>query len=323
MAVILAGLIFFSGCTATKYSYKKEGEQVALKLEEDPYLIVYATMRPQEIPDLAMRSRGVADMAGVAVSAAIQGIIYLVEKESKKYTANYQSTVGQCYFYDQISEKSPFDPTGMQFTGFTFLRTFQDKNGMTDTAIFARFSVDMNNAYEIINNSSFSLKLDELIVDYSKAKIIDRRWYEPWSWFMASKYPRLNIDFEIIIATSFVTQDGGVFDNVPVGKFYLLLRDIPMLKEDPGYEAFYDRIIDTTLLGRSFLVPRSFGYYYNAVNEIQPCYGQGIYNIVTNVTESSRNNFVSEMLFENSTVMLTQMQSAIKNKMDEKRAGSQ
>jgi hypothetical protein len=311
-------VIFLTGCVATKSSYKTKGEEVALNITEDVSLIAYATMRPQEIPDLASRSRGVADMAGKAISAAVQGIIFLVDKEKKKYTADYQSTVGQCYFYDQISPNSPFDPTGMQFTGFTLIRMIQDKKGNSDTALYARFSVDMNNAYEIINNSTFSLKLDELKVDYSKAKIMALKWYEPWSWFMASKYPKLNMDFEIVIASSYVTQDGAIFDNVPIGKFYLILRDIPMSSDDPEYKGFYESIVDKPLLGRSFLVPRSFGYYYPALNQIKPCYGQGIYNIVTNVTESSRSNFVSELLFENSTVMINQMGNTIQNKLQSK-----
>jgi len=152
----------------------------------------------------------------------------------------------------------------------------------------------------------------------AEAKIMARKWYEPWSWIMASKFPKLNMDYEIVISSSFVTQDGGVFDNVPVGKFYLILRDIPMLTTDPEYAAYYATVDETPVLGRSFLVPRSFGYYYNAVNQIKPCYGQGIYNVVVNVTESSRSNFVSELLFENTTTMLTQMQTAIQNKSKEK-----
>lgn len=316
--LLLLAAAFLTGCASTKNSYKTKGEAVDLAIAEDPSLIRYATMRPQEIPDLAARSRGVVDIAGKAVSAAVQGIIILVDKEKAKYTAGYQSTVGECYFYDQISEKSAFDPTGMQFTGFTLIRYFTDKKGVTDTAIYAKFSVDMDNSYEIINNSTFSLKLDELKVDYAKAKVMALKWYEPWSWFMAEKHPKLNMDFEIVITSSYVTENGAIFDNMPIGKFYLILRDIPMSSEDAEYESFYAGVQDMPLLGRSFLVPRSFGYYYNAVNQIKPCYGQGIYNVVINVTESSKSNFVSQLLFDNSTVMLNQMGTAIQNKMQAK-----
>jgi hypothetical protein len=310
--------ILYSGCVANKYSYKVKGEKMALKVNENAALIKYETMNFQTIPqDLAYndKNKGFLDMAGKVVSAAVEGVIILVNNEKKKYTANYKNSVGQCYFYNQLSESSAFDPAGMQFTGFTFLRLFKNKKGETDTAVYAKFSVDTKNAYEIINNSMFSLKLDELKVKNSKAKIMAKKWYEPWSWFMSSKYPKLNMDFEIAITSSFVTRDGGIFDNAPVGKFYLVLREIPMDKRDPEYTEFYSRITENPVIGKSFLVPRSFGYYYAAMNQVQPCFGKGVYNIVVNVTESSKENFVSKMLFDNSTEIIKQTGTAIQNKV--------
>ncbi|MCX6251727.1 MAG: hypothetical protein NTX61_13365 [Bacteroidetes bacterium] len=310
-------VVIFPGCVANKYSSKVKGESMALRVKENSDLIRYATLKPQVIPDLASRTernRGVIDFATIAVSEAIGGIINLVDKEKKKYSATYRHSIGQCYFYDQISESSPFDPSGMQFTGFTFLRLVKNKKGVTDTAVYARFSVDMKNAYEIINNSSFTLKLDDLKINYAKAKIMAKKWYEPWSWFMASKYPKLNMDFEIIFTSSFVTREGNIFDNVPVGKFYLILRNIPMGRNDPGYEPFYAQVKNNSVAGRSFLVPRSFGYYYSDVNHIKPSYGQGIYNIMVNVTESSRSNFVGKLLYDNTTGFIKEVGGAIQVK---------
>lgn len=300
--------ILFSGCAANKYSSKVEGESVALKVKEDANLIKYATMQPQNTPELASasKSRGMMDLLGQVTSAAVDGVISLVDKEKDKYSASYQNSVGQCYFYNQISESSAFDPTGMQFSGFAFLRSATDNTGKTDTAVYAKFKVDENNAYEIINNSSFKLKLDELKVNYAKAKIMAKKWYQPLSWFIAPEYPTLSMDFEINITSSFVTREGGIFNDVQVGKFYLTLRDIPLDKTDPAYNKFYANIKNKAVIGRSFLVPRSFGYYYDSKRQIKPSYGQGMYNIVVKVNESSRPNFVQTMLFDNSTEIIRQ-----------------
>lgn len=309
LTVFLVGFaILFSGCAANKYSSKVEGESVVLKVKEDANLIKYATMQPQNTPELASesKSRGMVDIIGKVASVAVNGVISLVDKEKNKYSASYQNSVGQCYFYNQISESSALDPTGMQFSGFTFLRRVKDNLGKTDTAVYAKFKVDENNAYEIINNSVFKLKLDELKVNYAKAKIMARKWYQPLSWFMAPEYPTLNMDFEITITSSFVTREGVIFNDVPAGKFYLTLRNIPLDKTDPTHDKFYANVKNNTIIGRSFLVPRSFGYYYDSKRQIKPSYGQGMYNIVVKVNESSRPNFVQKMLFDNSTEIIEQ-----------------
>jgi hypothetical protein len=314
LAVFLVGFaILFSGCATNKYSSKVEGESVALKVKEDANLIKYATMQPQNTPELASesKSRGMVDIIGKVASVAANGVISLVDKEKNKYSASYQNSIGQCYFYDQISESSALDPTGMQFSGFTFLRRVTDNLGKTDTAVYAKFRVDENNAYEIINNSMFKLKLDELKVNYAKAKIMAKKWYQPFSWGMVSEYPTLNMDFEITFTSSFVTREGVIFDDVPVGKFYLTLRNIPLDKTDPAHDMFYANVKNNTIIGRSFLVPRSFGYYYDSKRQIKPSYGQGMYNIVVKVNESSRPNFVQKMLFDNSIGILEQAGASI------------
>ena len=304
----LGFVILFLGCASNKYSSKIEGESVTLKVNEDANLIKYAAMQPQNTPELASasKSRGLEEIVGQVASAAVNGIISLVDNEKKKYSASYQNSVGQCYFYDQISESSAFDPTGMQFAGFTFLRLTTDNIGKTDTAVYAKFKVDENNVYEMINNSTFKIKLDTLMVNYAKAKIQAKKWYLPLSWFTAPRFPTLNMDFEINITSSFVTREGGIFNDIPVGKFYLTLRDIPFDKTDPAYEKFYANVKNNNVIGRSFFVPRSFGYYYDPKRQIKPSFGQGMYNIVVKVNESSRPNFVQEMLFENSTEILQQ-----------------
>ena len=114
------------------------------------------------------------------------------------------------------------------------------------------------------------------------------------------------IPFEITITSSFVTREGVIFNDVQIGKFYLTLRNIPLDKTDPVHDKFYANVKNKTIIGQSFLVPRSFRYYYNSKRQIKPSYGQGMYNIVVKVNESSRPNFVQKMLFDNSIEIFEQ-----------------
>ena len=101
------------------------------------------------------------------------------------------------YFYDQLSNEGPFDPAGMQFAGFKIIRTFVNDEGKTDTAFTASFSLDKSNTYEILNNSMFRLRLDDIKLKYAKAKV------DP----LVKKI--LNMDIEIGFSSSYVNHGCG------------------------------------------------------------------------------------------------------------------
>jgi hypothetical protein len=301
------------GCTASRYSFKTEKDSLLIRVNENPDMIKYYAMQPQNPPEPVSdsKSRGLLDIIGQASSAAVSGVVALVDMEKAKYSANYQNSLGQCYFYSQISENSALDPAGMQFSGFTVVRRFRNDLGKTDTALYAKFVVDESNPYEIINNSMFRLQLQELKVNYAKAKIMSRKWYQPWTWFMAYKFPYLNMDFEITLTASWVTREGVLFSDMQVGKFLLPLKNIPLDKKDPAHAKFYAGLKKHTVTGKSFLVPRSFGYYYSPKHQLKPSFGQGSYNIAVKVNESSRSNSVQTMLFDNSTDIIQQAGNGI------------
>ncbi len=72
---------------------------------------------------------------------------------------------------------------------------------------------------------------------------------------------------------------------------------------------------DSLLTGRSFIIPRSFGYHLDAYGEMTRSYSQGAYSIEVKVKESSKNNFVSKMLFENANVIVDATRDGIKTKL--------
>jgi hypothetical protein len=154
--------------------------------------------------------------------------------------------------------------------------------------------------YEIINNSIFRLRLKDIDLRYAKAKIAKG----------AKK--TINLDMEISFYTSYVNEMGQLFDNLLLGKFYLLLRDAPVDKSASGYDEFYNQKRGALLDGRSFIVPRSFGYYMAGTGERARCYSQGAYSILVKVNESSKNTFVNKIIIDNSNQLLNSAESGIK-----------
>jgi hypothetical protein len=282
-------------CGASKYSNKRKGEVINASVKENSEVINYALFQQQEIPALADRgqSRGLA--VGQVLSFAGKGVMALINMERKKYTATYEQSLTDLVFYDQLSDKSAFDPVGMQFNGFEVLRMVQTSRNTVDTAFYASFEPDLSNPYEIINNSFFRLKVKDIKLDYAKAKVADSRWYLPWSWGGKKKRNKLNLDLEIVFRATWVTSDGNYYDNVEIGRFLLTLRDIPLNQKDPARQKYFDDLKGTLLTGRCTLVPRSFGYYYFSGNQLQPCYGQGNYTIEAGIKESGTQNFVLKM----------------------------
>ncbi len=308
-----------ASCAASKYSKKEKGEGVDMTIAQGSEVINYAVLEKQRIPTLSSRiakdrDRGLitAALIGQAVSAGSKAVKKLIDAENEKYTAEYNSGLTNLFFYDQLSVKSAFDPIGMQFGGFTFVRTFKNKKGETDTAIIARFSldVDSNSVYDIFNNSFFKLKLDSIEIRYAKARVSSSRWYLPWTLYQKKNDEKLNLDFEIKFTTNYVNKNGNLFSNVELGTFYLSLRDAPLNKNAMNYKAYYGGVKGKKLDGFSFLVPRSFGYYYHQ-GSFRESYSKGLYNILINVKESSKDKFVDKMIISNSGQLIDQIGNSI------------
>lgn len=268
-----------------------------MHIAEKRDVVDFASLKNQQAPSFAARGskdRGIISVApatGNILSLATDAIKKVIAGEQKKYTASYQFGLNDLVFYDQLSNEGPFDPAGMQFRGFTIVRTFINNNGNVDTAFLATFSIDTSNVYEILNNSLFRLRVERFDLKYAKAKI-------------ASTHARkLNMDVEISFQTSYVTPAGDLNGNVSLGKFYLLLRDAPLDSLAPGYRAYYDKLKGTLLTGKSFIVPRSFGYHIED-GEPKPGYSQGAYSITVNVKESSKDVFVTKVLLDNTALIL-------------------
>jgi hypothetical protein len=294
--IILSGTVFAAGCAGSKYgSAGDQKEAVVVKIAEKPDVINYAVLARQDVPSLASRGGGnrgaISGLAGGALSLATNAIKQMIAKDKAKYTASYSQALTDLYFYDQLSTQSPFDPIGMQFNGFKLVRTFEH-DGRTDTALSAEFELDTDKPLEILNNSIFRLKCKSFQLNYAKAKVAN------------NGKKTLNMDFEIIFTTSYVNADGILFKNLELGRFYFTLREAPLETTDPNYASFYSKQVGRLLDGKSFIVPRSYGYHIVSSNVTEPSFSQGAYDIHINVSESSRNSFVNQLLIDNSGKMI-------------------
>jgi hypothetical protein len=287
-------IIIDTGCKTTANSLALKDETAKIKVEEKPDAISYRSIKSQQVPSFASRGAGsrglvLGPLLGTAVSLGTDAVKKMIAKDRKKYIAKYEFALTDLYFYDQLSTESVFDPVGLQFSGFTLVRTFTNRNNQTDTAFIARFDLDTTSTNEIINNSIFRLKLKDLKIFYSKAKMT------------AGQKNILNMDIEISFRTTYVNELGQLFDNVELGKFYFLLRNAPMDKASAGYAAYYEKLKEKKVDGRSFIVPRSFGYYKDSDGNVSKSYSQGAYSITANVTESTKDKFVTKILVDNSS----------------------
>jgi hypothetical protein len=284
-----------SGCKSSELGSADNDEKLTMHIRENKDLVTVNKLKVQDAPSFATRgtNRGLENLAGGLISLATEAVITVIENNKEKYEANYQFGLNDLYFYDQISNESPFDPTGLQFSGFKLIRTFKNNDEKEDTALAMSFELDTSNVSSIINNSFFRLKLKSFQLNYAKAKV-------------GKSDPKvLNMDIEITFLTSYVNTHGIIFDSVVLGKFYLLIRGAPLDSAAKNYNKYYKDMAGKLLLGKSFIVPRSFGYHKEADGEIKSGYSQGLYSIAVKVRESSKPNFVNRMIMENGPLLLS------------------
>ena len=304
-------LIGFSSCTVSRYSNKKSSENIVMNVSEDESYV--ASVGNNQPLARGVKSRGLitASMLMQAPSVGSEALKKFIDNEKKKYTAEYSDGIYNLYFYNHLSENNAWDPEGMQLKDFTFVRTFKTKKDKIDTALKITFMLDTANAFEIYNNAVFKLKVKDIQINYAKAKVPTKHWYMPWTYVQKKRNDKLDLDIEIDFNTTYNSEQGIIYHNVDLGKFYFLIRDAPLDKKDPNHKYFYDSLVHESVDGYSFIVPRSFGHYYNGT-EYKPCYSQGKYNITISVKESGKEKYIDKLIMDNSSIAIDAITEQVK-----------
>lgn len=316
LASLIVVWIMLTQCTSVRYSNAVKGEQRKMEpvIAENHDLLASAKVSNQST------GRGAEDILGKGVSLAVSGIKSLINADKKKYAVEYDGVLNEMYFYNNISrqEDGVLDPSGIDFKGFKFLRMVKKdgKRIKSDTALYAYFEIDQEDPYEIVNNSIFRLRLKELKLNYSKAKVPSRKWYVPWTWFSKNQ-ETINLDFDISVKATWFSKEGTFYENVPIGKFNFTVRDLPL---DPVKQRAFLKAEKSPMgqrgSGYSMLVPRSFSNYVSISRGEKPtyetAYGKGIYRIDIKVKEASKQSFVMKSFYENSDTLIDSGSKAIK-----------
>ncbi len=293
-------IILLCSCAGSQLGSRRAAEGTHMVIQEKKETITYAMLKQRSADGMLAgepKARGIftPDPLSVSlISIAANGVKSMIASEQRKYQAQYSFALNDLYFYDHTSQVGSFDPVGMQFNGFSIVRTFKNA-GKLDTALTASFELDMTHPEEIIQNGVFKLKLKEIHINYAKAKVL------------ASAAHAINLDMEIRFLTSYIGAQGELFSNVNLGTFYLSLRQAPLNKRSKTYDAYYRKLEGISLTGRSFIVPRSYSYRINTDNTTAPVYSQGAYSILVSVKESSKNVFADKVIIDNSGTLIDAM----------------
>lgn len=290
--VIVLNSAFFLACSSTQKQAKKintRPEFVTMNISEDP-LFYEELSRSNPGP----ATRGIPlPFTGTAVSLAKNAVLNLIENEEQRLTNTFKQAQTDLYFYNKISLEHPLDPTGMQFDGVKVAKV-QGNGANTDTTFYASFTVDTSNPIEILNNSIFRLKLDELTL-YDTELPNTKRWFLPWTWF-DNEPNTINLDITIKIYGSWIDDDMAMKKNERMGEFYLVLRNMPF-HGSKGYTDYVKNAVDTQLTGYSYMIPRSMTF--QRVNDrIEKIYGHGLYSLEVEVVESRKPGSVSRTTTE-------------------------
>lgn len=286
--LFITAILFLASRTDAQNKIHQKNEALQMKVNTQRDVINYSVLKQQPVYSFNSRMNGTRDaiIMPFLISKGVEGIQKFIDSRKRKYYAAYNFAQTDLYFYDQISTENFLDPTGLQFKGVTLTRTYTNKEGNEDTAFIVNFGLDTSRAYEIINNSTFRLVVNNMDIRKPKVK-------------MSKHTKTINMDFEITFTTSYINESGQMFTDVSLGKFIYALRNAPVDKNDERYKSFYDSLKGTPLIGKSFIVPRSRGYYYSENNTIEKSFSTGNYSIQVTVKETSKNTFVDKLIIEN------------------------
>lgn len=295
---ILGLLFILSSCKGSSYSIVKN----PCKFEADPVETEYDIN--SEVLDEAARGGGDAvGLATQAVSLAIDGIQKVIAKEQKKYISEYGKQVKNLYFYDKSSTLGMFDPTGLLFDGVRVHNRYQPKDtNIYETALMLDFELVKDSSWtltDMVNNGMFYLKLKDCDINYTRAKLAKTKWYNPITWGSKKKDELLNIDVEIKVKSTYISEAGELIRDETIGTFLFPIRDCPMNPQHEAYESYREKLIGKRMQGFSFLVPRSAGYELNEqTSNFEKVYGLGRFNLEINVTESGKDKFIERTFYE-------------------------
>jgi len=274
--LIVVVLSFLLACSSTQ---PLKQSSLDTSINENPQLF-----RSLSLAATGDRDRGVFNpLIGAATSLGYNAIERVIRDERERTTLTHNDARSDLYFYEQLSDIHPLDPSGIRFDGLDIIRWKTDETGRKDTALYISLELDKSNPSELLNNSIFRMNVADIRV-YDSEVPSGRRWYKPGTWFREKKNT-LNISMEVVFLAHWIDDNMIMHSDVPMGRFLLSLEDFPM-RGEPGYDAAVEALRGTPVQGFSYLIPRSTGFTYDDRYELVKKYGQGRFSIQITLKES-------------------------------------
>ncbi len=286
-------LTLLASCAPTKLSNKTSGEQLLIETKsfENPltYMEVASKFEGNET-----RSIISAELLLKGIDFAFDGIKSAIKKGAERYYQEYAVSLFNNTFYSQNSSLGTLDPENIKFKGFKITRSVQLEDGR-DVAFTASFSMDESKFIDIYTQSKFYLKCDSISINYSKVKMNAKKWYTPWTWFI-KKQDKINLDLEMDILANWIDESGVIHKQESFGKFFFPVRNFTVGNSDTTYA-------NTAVGGYCYLPPRSAAYCMSSRGQWDKCFGQGDFDIIAKITESSKNNKLNKVIFDNISIL--------------------
>ena len=198
-----------------------------------------------------------------------------------EFCTQIQTITGLKDFYSTTSLTSPLDPTGMRFNGIGVVRKSGD-----DTLFYISMHIDRSKINRIIDHSKFELVLDTLIISPTHSNLPNSSFDTVFSWEDRNNY---SMNIHITITSSWMNDLTQIFRDEQLGEFRInipvrmgdldsngFLRYVRAENEEPKY----------TVVGSSFVVPRSYSGYLDARGDAHPAWGTGEYQVALELKES-------------------------------------
>jgi hypothetical protein len=177
-------------------------------------------------------------------------------------------------FYKERSDRGALDPKDMMFSGIGCLRM----EG-TDTVFFISCHIDQSKLDRIINHSKFELVLDTLKISPHHSHLPNTQLPIEFSYDERKDF---TLTMNIKLYSSWYTAAIEMHDNIQLGEFTI---NIPVKEKDlanNGYLYYVRKDSEPSkyeVVGKSFIVPRSYMGYRNSSGQYNNMWGTGQYKL--------------------------------------------
>lgn len=202
-------------------------------------------------------------------------------KEENVWSTKITSVQDVKDFYRKPSTAGALDPLNMNFDGIGCMRMVDN-----DTVFFVSCHIDRSKLNRIVNHSKFELVLDTLVVSPLHSNLPNTQLPIEFSFEERKDF---NLSMNIKLTSSWFTDAIELHNDALLGEFNIT---VPIKREDVDSLGFVKYIRPTdepskySVIGESFIVPRSYMGYRDANGRYKNIWGTGQYKLDIELRET-------------------------------------